>query len=83
MYIGDIEFPAVINAVNSQFEMRGYYPLGREDIETCAVVESREDKCDQPMSWFEYDLSCGHVFSWGEQFPPGYCPQCGRKVVER
>lgn len=48
---------------------------------TCRVDSSRENECDQPVSWFEFELSCGHTVYWDSQIPPSYCPECGRKVV--
>lgn len=48
---------------------------------TCRVDSSLEEECDHPVSWFEYELSCGHSVSLDSQIPPSYCPECGRKVV--
>lgn len=47
---------------------------------TCEVESSHCEECDQPMSWFEYELSCGHSVTWNWQTPPNYCPECGRRV---
>lgn len=47
---------------------------------TCEVESSHCEECDQPMSWFEYELSCGHSVTWNWQTPPNYCPYCGRRV---
>ena len=46
----------------------------------CEAVSSHEEECDQPVSWFKHELSCGHSASWGSQVPPSYCPECGRRV---
>lgn len=47
---------------------------------TCRVESSHEEECDQPISWFEHELSCGHSVSWDCELPPVYCPECGARV---
>lgn len=47
---------------------------------TCEVESSRYEEHDYPVSWFEYELSCGHSVTWSWQTPPKYCPECGRRV---
>lgn len=46
----------------------------------CEVESSRYEEHDYPVSWFEYELSCGHSVTWSWQTPPKYCPECGRRV---
>ena len=53
----------------------------RRAVRTCRVVSSREDECDQPVAWFEFELSCGHSVCHEGQLPPSYCPECGARVV--
>ena len=52
-----------------------------EPERTCRVKSSHEVEGDGCYSYFEYELSCGHEMAWGDQFPPSYCPECGRRVL--
>ena len=47
---------------------------------TCRVESSHEVEGDGCYSYFEYELTCGHEIAWGDQLPPSYCPECGRRV---
>ena len=48
---------------------------------TCHVESSHEEEGDGCYSYFEYELTCGHETAWGDQLPPSYCPECGRRVL--
>lgn len=48
---------------------------------TCNVESSHEVEGDGCYAYFEYELSCGHEIAWGDQLPPSYCPECGRRVL--
>ena len=52
-----------------------------EPERTCRVKSSHEVEGDGCYSYFEYELSCGHEMAWGDQLPPSYCPECGRRVL--
>ena len=47
---------------------------------TCRVESSHEVEGDGCYAHFEYELTCGHEIAWGDQLPPSYCPECGRRV---
>ena len=47
---------------------------------TCRVESSHEVEGDGCYAYFEYELTCGHEIAWGNQLPPSYCPECGRRV---
>ena len=47
---------------------------------TCRVESSHEVEGDGCYAYFEYELTCGHEIAWGDQLPPSYCPECGRRV---
>ena len=53
----------------------------REAERTCRVECSHEVEGDGCYSYFEYELTCGHEIAWGNQLPPSYCPECGRRVL--
>ena len=46
---------------------------------TCRVESSHEVEGDGCYAYFEYELTCGHEIAWGDQLPPSYCPECGRR----
>ena len=48
---------------------------------TCRVESSHEVEGDGCYAYFEYELTCGHEIAWGDQLPPSYCPECGRRVL--
>jgi len=48
---------------------------------TCRVESSHEVEGDGCYAYFEYELACGHEIAWGDQLPPSYCPECGRRVL--
>ena len=48
---------------------------------TCRVESSHEVEGDGCYSYFKYELTCGHEIAWGDQLPPSYCPECGRRVL--
>ena len=48
---------------------------------TCRVKSSHEVEGDGCYAYFEYELTCGHEIAWGDQLPPSYCPECGRRVL--
>lgn len=52
-----------------------------EPERTCHVESSHEVEGDECYAYFEYELSCGHEIAWGDQLPPSYCPECGRRVL--
>ena len=52
-----------------------------EPERTCRVESSHEVEGDGCYAYFEYELSCGHEIAWGDQLPPIYCPECGRRVL--
>ena len=58
--------------------MRGY-EAGRKVSETCEVTNSDAGELDVDV----YALSCGHVVYYPAAYEtlPGYCPECGAKVV--
>lgn len=57
-------------------------PICDRDAErTCRVESSHEVEGDGCYSYFEYELTCGHEIAWGDQLPPSYCPECGRRVL--
>lgn len=53
----------------------------RDAERTCRVESSHEEESDGCYSYFEYELTCGHEMAWGDQLPPSYCPECGRRVL--
>lgn len=52
-----------------------------EPERTCRVKSSHEEEGDGCYAYFEYELSCGHEIAWGDQLPPSYCPECGRRLL--
>lgn len=52
-----------------------------EPERTCRVKSSHEVEGDGCYAYFEYKLTCGHDIAWGDQLPPIYCPECGKKVL--
>lgn len=52
----------------------------RRTRRTCHVESSHEEEGDGCYWYFKYELSCGHDIAWGDQLPPSYCPECGRRV---
>lgn len=48
---------------------------------TCRVESSHEEEGDGCYSYFKYELTCWHEIAWGDQLPPSYCPECGRRVL--
>lgn len=48
---------------------------------TCRVESSHEVEDDGCYSYYEYELTCGHEIAWGDQLPPSYCHECGRRVL--
>ena len=52
-----------------------------EPERTCRVKSSHEVEGDGCYAYFEYKLTCGHDIAWGDQLPPSYCPECGRRVL--
>lgn len=52
-----------------------------ESERTCRVESSHEEEGDGCYSYFKYELTCGHEIAWGDQLPPSYCPECGRRVL--
>lgn len=52
-----------------------------EPERTCRVESSHEEEGDGCYSYFEYELTCGHEIAWGDQLPPSFCPECGRRVL--
>lgn len=52
-----------------------------ESERTCRVESSHEEEGDGCYSYFEYELTCGHEIARGDQLPPSYCPECGRRVL--
>ena len=55
--------------------------IDRDAERTCRVKSSHEVEGDGCYSYFEYELTCGHEIAWGDQLPPSYCPECGRRVL--
>lgn len=55
--------------------------IDRDAERTCHVESSHEVEGDWCCAYFEYELSCGHEMAWGDQLPPSYCPECGRRVL--
>ena len=52
-----------------------------EPERTCRVESSHEVESDGCYSYFEHELTCGHEIACGDQLPPSYCPECGRRVL--
>lgn len=55
--------------------------VGRDAERTCRVESSHEVEGDGCYAYFKYELTCGHEIAWGDQLPPSYCPECGRRVL--
>ena len=50
---------------------------------TCEVDGTIEWRWTGPTTYYEHELSCGHVITSTEKEPPNYCEVCGAKVVEK
>lgn len=48
---------------------------------TCRVESSHEVEGDGCYTYFEYELSCGDLFTWWDSCPPVFCPYCGCGVI--
>lgn len=51
---------------------------GRE----CEVDNTIQWQWAGPTTYYEYELSCGHVVTSEDKEPPSYCEECGAKVRE-
>lgn len=47
---------------------------------TCRVELSHKVEGDGCYTYFEYELSCGDMFTWCDSTPPDFCPNCGARV---
>lgn len=85
----DSTYPDLIGAIADH---DGWYPavdaadrladlIEPEPERTCRVKSSHEVEGDGCYAYFEYELNCGHEIVWGDQLPPSYCPECGRRVL--
>ena len=62
---------------------------GYEIIERRRYVPERTCECDGTISWewtgpttyYEHELSCGHVITSVDNEPPNYCEECGARVI--
>ena len=64
-----------------EFQSRLADLIEPEPERTCRVESSHEVEGDGCYAYFEYELTCGHEIAWGDQLPPSYCPECGRRVL--
>ena len=47
-----------------------------EELKPCPFCGG--DGC---YTYFEYELSCGDLFTWWDSTPPDFCPNCGCEVI--
>ena len=48
---------------------------------TCEVFGTINWEWTGPTTYFEHELSCGHVITSVDEEPPKFCEECGARVV--
>ena len=75
----------VLGAPNEPHRIGGvvYVPDGGGECECDGTIEWQ---WTGPTTYYEHELSCGHVITSVDNEPPSYCEECGarvRKAVKR
>ena len=48
----------------------------------CECEGTIEWKWTGPTTYYEHELSCGHVITSVDNEPPNFCEECGRKILK-
>ena len=79
-------YEPTVKVIDTEFPERIWASLNGE---TVAYVRERTCEPDGTIHWqwtgpttyYEHELSCGHVITSTEKEPPKFCEECGARVI--